>query len=317
MKIFYLIGCMGFIFFQGFFAACEISFISSSLLKLRSMRGKNKNAHLAYMLLLRPEKFLATALVGTNISVIISTTLATSFLISMEVPNSNVWVTLLFTPMIVIFAELVPKNIGRYYREEFGVKVAGVYRWAEIMFFPFISGIEKVSVWLVGKVVGKVKKRSVFVNREEIKALVKEIEIEGVLEKGEKEAIEDIFEFGETKLKDVCLPLSKVIGIDYADSFDRILSIGKSKGFTRYPVFRNRDIVGYINIFDLFYGTSKEWYPLIRPITHVGASQKLYEVFTLLKNKKENIAVVRKGKKMIGLVTLEDLIKEILGSIAK
>ena len=76
-------------------------------------------------------------------------------------------------------------------------------------------------------------------------------------------------------------------------------------------------IIGYLNIFDLFYQEEKDWRQLIRPISIVGASQKLYEVFSLLKNKKENIAVVMKGKKILGIVTLEDIIKEILTSLSK
>lgn len=313
----YLIGCIVFIFLQGFFAASEIAFVSSSILKLRAKRDQNKNTRFAYMLLLKPERFLATALIGTNISVVISTTLATSFLITLGVSNSNVWVTFLFTPLIVIFAELIPKNIGRYYREELGIKIAPFYRMLEFILYPFVSCIEKFSIWLVSMIVGRIKKRSFFVKREEILALIKDIEREGVLEKGEKEAIEDVFDFGETKLKDVCIPLKKVSGVDYTDSRERIIYTAKIKGFTRYPAFRNKDIVGYINIFDLFYNEDKEWQTHVRPITHVGLNQKLYEVFTLLKNKKENIAVVMKGKRILGIVTLEDLIKEILSSIAK
>jgi len=317
MTLFYLLGCIVFIFLQGFFAASEIAFVSSSTLKLRAKRDQNKNTHLAYKLLLKPERFLATALVGTNISEVISTTLATSFLITLGVANSNVWITFLFTPLIVIFAELIPKNIGRHYREELGVKIARLYRVFEIILFPLISSIEKLAVWLVSMIVGKVKRRSFFVRREEIIALIKDIEREGVLEKGEKEAIEDIFDFGETKLKDVCIPLKKVVGVDYTDSREGVVRTAKMIGFTRYPVFRNREIIGYLNIFDLFYEAHKEWQAHIRPITHVGLNQKLYEGFNLLKNKKENIAVVMKGKRILGIVTLEDLIREILSSIAK
>ncbi len=317
MIFLYLFGSLVFIVLQCVFVASEIAFISSSLIKVRSLRDKNKNSQFAYRLMLKPERFLATALVGTNISVVVSTVLATSLLINLGVTHSNIWITCLYTPLIVIFAELVPKNVGRYYREELGIAIAQFYRVLEIILAPLVDIIEIVSLWLVRRIVGKTRKRSFFVRKEEIMVLIKEIEREGILERGEKEAIEDVFDFGETRLKEVCVLLPRITGIDYTDSRERILEIARDRGFTRYPVFRNKEIVGYLNIFDLFYEEEKDWHAHIRPITHVGSNQKLYGVFTTLKYKKENIAVVMKGRKALGIVTMEDLIGEILSSIAK
>jgi len=90
----------------------------------------------------------------------------------------------------------------------------------------------------------------------------------------------------------------------------------KSFGFTRYPVFKNREIVGYVNMFDVFYEEGN-WQKLVRPITHVGESQKLYDVFTNLRTKRENMALVMRGKNPLGIVTLEDIIREIITSIIK
>ena len=317
MILIYFLGCLFFIFLQGFFAGSEIAFISSSMLRLRHRQKKDKRARIAYELLSNPERFFATALVGTNISVIVSSTLATYFLIDMGLRNSNIWITFLFTPLVVIFAELVPKNIGRYYKEEFSIKVGKLFKTFETIFYPLVFGIEKVSGFLIKLFLGKVKKRSFAVTREEIKALVAEVEKEGVLEKGEKEAIEDIFDFGETKLKDVCISLGRLAAVDYADTPENIFDRARKQGFTRYPVFRNKEIKGYINIFDFFYKENKDWHSLIRPITFLGSSQKLYEAFSLLKRKKESIAAVMKGRRILGIVTLEDLIREILTSIVK
>ena len=269
-----------------------------------------------YELLSRPEKFLATTLLGTNIAVVVSSSLATSLLISLGIINSAVWVTFLFTPLVVIFAELIPKNIGRHYREEFTIKFATLFVFFERLLRPLVFAAEKISLIAIKLFLGKAK-RPFFITREGIKALIAEVEKEGVLEKGEKEAIEEIFEFGETKIKDVSIPLSNVVGVDYADSVEDILLVARMHGFTRYPVFRNRQIVGYLTIFDLFYTKDTQWQKAIRPITRVGASQKLYDIFTVLQDKKETIAVVLKGNKVLGIVTQEDLMKEILHSIVK
>ncbi|UCC94784.1 MAG: DUF21 domain-containing protein [Candidatus Omnitrophota bacterium] len=318
MMYLYLFGCIFFIFLQGFFAASEISFISSSLLKLRHRQDKgDKCAARAYKLLLNPEKFLVTTLVGTNICVVLSSSLLTFFLIQLGIQQSNLWTTIVFTPLVVIFAELIPKNIGRYYREGLSSRFAGIITFFEKILAPVVITIEKASKLLVKMFMKKVKPRSPFVTKEEIKSLIKEIEKEGGIDRGEKEAIEEVFEFRLSRIKDVCVSVRHIIGLDYSDSYENILKVIREKGFTRYPVFKNKQIKGYINTYDLFYNPQGDWHALIRPITKVGFNQKLYEVFTGLKARKESIALVLKGKKTYGIVTLQDLIREIITPLTK
>ena len=315
---FYLFGCFLFIFLQGFFSASEIAFISSDLLKLRHKAEKqDKRAKLAYELSSSPERFLATTLVGINLSVVISSSLVTHIFISKGVYVSNLWVTFLFTPIIVIFAELVPKNIGMYYKEELSCRVAKVLIFFEGIFYPLVRGIEKMSTLIIRKLLKRPPAIFPSLSREGIKALLKEGVKEGVLEKGEEEAIKEIFDFRATKVKDVYTPLAKIKGINYTASQEEIIKKGRKLKFTRYPVFKGREIVGYINIYDLFYNQYQDWHRCLRQIVRVGVNQKLYEVFTSLKTRRENIAVVMKGKKTVGIVTLEDIIREILRSITR
>ena len=314
----YLIGCIGFMILQGFFAASEIGFISSSLLALRHRQDKgDKNAAKVYKLLLRPDKFLATTLVGTNISLVVSSSLLTSVLIRLDVANSNLWTTILFTPLVVIFAELVPKNIGRYFKDDFSCKAVSSISFFEKLFAPLAISIGALSRFLLKGVIGKAKPRSLFVTKEEIRSLVSEIEKGGGIDRGEKEAIEEVFEFGRDRIKDVFVDLKRIVGVDYTDSSERISEIVRGSGFTRYPVFKNKKIICYINVYDLFYNPGQSWHLFIRPIAKVGINQKLYEVFTKLKAKKESMALVLKGNKSYGIITLEDLIREIITSIIK
>lgn len=313
----YILVCIVFIFLQALFSASEIAFISTNLLKLkhRTHRG-DKKAQVAFELISNPEKFLATTLVGTNFSVIVSSSLATLLLIHLDINNSNLWIMFIFTPLIVIFAELVPKNIARFYKERFSCAVAMLIKFFERVFTPAVIVIEKMSRFLVKLLVGKARRRSLFVTKEEIKSMLKEIEHQGVLDRGEKEAIEEIFDFRQTIINNVLTPVKDIVGLDYTDTQSIVLEKTKRFGFTRYPVFRNKQIIGYINMFDLFYNTA-DWLTLIRPITRIGEDDKLYDVFTHLRENKENIAVVIKGRKTLGIVTLDDLMKEIVTSIVK
>lgn len=318
MSYLYLLGCLFFVILHGFFAASEISFISSRMVRLRHRKDKgDKKAKKVYELILNPERFLATTLVGTNISVVLSSSFLTFFLIKLGISGSNLWITFVFTPFVVIFAELIPKDIGRFYREDFSCWVVDFIDFSEKLFLPIVKGIEAVSKLLVKIFVSKAKYRSPFVTKEEIKLLVKEIQKQGGIDRGEKEAIEEVFELRNDRIKDICVGIKKVVAFDYADTYPAILETIRETGFTRYPVYRNKEIAGYINIYDLFYEAGENWQVLIRPIAKVGFNQKPQEAFTRLQSKKESIALVLKGKKAYGIITIQDIIREIITSIIK
>lgn len=305
-------------FTQAFFCASEISFISVRRLKLRhrQVRGDKKAAKI-YRLILEPERFFATTLVGINLSLVLSSSFFTSLLIKFGAKNSNLWAMLIFTPLVVIFVELIPKNIGRMFKEDFSYRAAPVIIFFEKIFFPAVKIIDVVNKFLVKTFIGRKKKLSFLITKEELKSVIKEAQMEGGLDRGETEAIEDVFDFKIDRIKDVSVGLQNLAGLDYTDSYSKILEIVKKKGFTRYPVFRNKEITGYINIYDLFYNPGKPWHSFIRPITKIGSNQKLYEVFSRLKAKKESIALIIKGGKAYGIITMEDLTREIITSIVK
>lgn len=318
MIYFYLLGCIGFMILQGFFAATEISFISSRLLQLRFRHNQgDKKAGKVYRLILSPEKLLITTLTGTNLSVVMSSSLITIFLIDLGVKESNFWTTVFFTPLVVIFAELIPKNIGRSFKEDFSCKAVDLIILFEKLFTPIVKSVELVSKFLVKTFIGKVRYRSLFVTKEEIRSMIKEMEHQGGIDKGEKEAIEGVFELKINKIKELSVRLRSVVSIDYADSAAQIMEKVKQKELTRYPVFRNREVVGYLNIYDLFYNPQEDWRSFIRPIMRVEFDQKLYEVFTRLKSKRESIALVCKGQRPWGVITLQDIIRETITSIVK
>ncbi len=316
--IIYGLGFMVCFLLAGFFAASEISFISSSRISLGHRKEKKeKGAATAYKRLLYPDKFLTTILIGVNLANILSTSLLTFMLIKLNIDNSSLWITFFFTPLVVIFADLVPKNIGRFYREDLSCKAAGIMRFFEVLFFPLVKIVLVINSLLKKIFLKKGEKESFFVTKEEIKLLAQQIQKEGQIDFGERRAIEEVFEFKENKVKDFCLPSYKIVGFDYADSKKSLLSKIKKYKFVRYPVYQNKKIVGYINIYDLFYNSNKNWRKLVRPIVKVGASQRSYEVFSILQKKKENIALVIKGNKTYGMIVLGDLTREILASIIK
>lgn len=318
MELLYLLGCIISLFIQGFFAASELSFISSSTIKLRHRhREGSRRAAKVYQMMLKPERFLTTMLIGINFFLVLGSSLLTFFLIQLHVPKSNFWAMIIFTPLTVIFAESIPKNVGQHFREDFSIWVVDIIIFFEKLFAPAVSVFERITSFVIKLSMGKVRQRSLFVSKEEFKLLVKEIQEQGTIDLGEKEAIEEVFVFTTSKVEDVGMPFKRVVGVDYNDSYETVLETAIISSFTRYPVFKNKQTIGYINIYDLFYNPAAQWQSFIRPILQVGINQKLYDVFSRLKKERQSIALVLKGNNAWGIVTMEDLMREIVTSIVK
>jgi putative hemolysin len=304
---------------QGFFSSTEISVISSRLLKLHHRKDKgDKAAGKIYSFIVSPENFLATTLVGTNLSMVLSSSFITFVLIHYKVPDSNLWITFLFTPLVVIFSELVPKSIGRYFKDEYARRTIIIFGFFEKLFFPLVYAIGKISKLLVNLLLaGKVRKRSLFVTKEELRALVRETESAGGIDFGEKKAIDGIFDFKAKKIQPIYTRLAQTITINYRQTYEEILALAKEKEFTRFPIVRDNSIIGYINIFDLFYAPQEDWHLFVRPLMTVNAGEKLYDVFIKMRDSRNNIALVLDNTHACGIITLEDLVSEIITSIVK
>jgi len=306
MNYFYLLSCILFVVLHAIFAGSEISFISSRLHNLRYRANKgDKKAKEVYELLLKPERFLATTLVGMNIALVLSSSLLTLFLMRVGIKDSFLWIIFVFTPFMVIFAELIPKNIGRFLTEDFSCNVVKIIGFFEKIFLPIVGSIEIISKYLVKIFVKKPKKRSLFVTKDEIRLLIKQIEKEGGIDRGEKEAIEEVFGFKSDKIRGICVQRKNISAFDYTDSRETILKGLNKRKFTRYPIYKDRKIAGYINIYDLFYNPKENWQAFIRPIAKVGFNQNIQEVFTRLKNEE------------YGIVAIQDIIREIITVIVK
>lgn len=309
---FMLVCVLIFAAFSAFFSGIETAFVSSDLLKVRQRKAKAYKA--IRRLFNNPERFLSTILVGNNITIVLLSTCFTSFLLGLKIENAPLKSSFIITPIALIFCEMFPKLVGRVFKERSIIRTRIFYSVIEWCFMPLTLLIEKATV-SIKKKLGLVR-RTVWA-RDDIRVLISTLHSSGEIDRSEKEAIDDVFGFSKRSVKDISCRMQNVIGFDYSEELDAILARAKNVGFTRYPVFKARELIGYVNIFDIFYTEFKDWKELVRPITVVGANQKLDEVFASLTRKRESIAVIMKGKRQIGIVTLQDLMREITESITK
>jgi len=326
LSLIYLAGVFLFTVLAGLFSGLETAFVCTDYLKIKSFKKERLKAHSNLeKFYLNPESFLSLTLIGTNFCIVVVSILFTLILIKARVDNPSFWTTLILSPVLFLFGELIPKSIGRIFKERFLLRFLSLLGFLESIFRPFIKVIEFLPILAI-KLLFKKRRisqtseslsppRREILTRDDFKIMTETLHSEGEIDRVEKEAIVDVLGFYQSKVKDVYIGLDKVVFLKDRGSKEEILNAAKKFGFTRYPVFKEGKVLGYINIFDLFYKSYKDWRELIRPILKVGINQDLSYVFKIFRSKKENIALVFKGRRPYGIITLQDIMREIIFSL--
>jgi len=295
---------------EGFFSGSEIAIISLNRIRLRILsEAKIGKAILIQNMLKDPNRLLATTLVGTNIAVVVYNI------------NSEWITTLILAPIILIFAEFIPKAIFSQSADRITFSLASFLEFFWKLFYPivwfvriFVNAILRL---ITGRPAGK--KKSPFVTTEEIKYLIKESESEGEIDNYERSIIYKIFDFGKKKLSTVMENLDSLEYISDKASIELLMKKAKESGFSRFPVRKDsREFLGIINILDVVYEKDKTQpiKDLIRPIEYISKNVYIDNALYRLQSKKQTLAiVVDDDEKPVGFFTMEDLLEELVGEI--
>ncbi len=297
---------------EAFFSGTETAMVSCSRVRIRSLAEKgNTRAKIIWKMLQQPHRFLATTLLGTNLCVVTASALATSLCLKLFPRSGTVIATIIMVPLILIFGETVPKAIFRAQANRIILAIAPLISFFQKILFPVVIAADFLSNSIVRAMGIKRKIQPGFLSKEDIKIIVQQIADEGVLEEEEEETIHRVLDFRYRKVADVMVPLNKVVSVNYNNSRKEILAKTSRQGFTRFPVFREKGIGGVVNIFDLFYH-GDDWHNYIRPLRQTEPQQRIDQLFSLLKPNKETMAAVVSKGRLIGIVTMEDIMEEIV-----
>lgn len=305
----------------GFFAGTETAMISCNKIRIRHIRDKGSvGAKIVCNILDNPHRMLGTTLVGTNLFVVTGSIFATHLGLRLFGVKGPVIAAIIMTPLMLLFGEIIPKTIARVFADKMAIKTSRILVVFEKILFPIIILFEFITN-AVMRIVGlKQTKRDLFITKEDVELLVRQITREGVLERSEQGAIHQIFDFRYTRVGEIMVRLGDVASVDYNDDRNQILEKAKRYRFTRYPVIENKRVKGVLNIFDIFYsehGPSKEgrrmhdWHKHIRPVKEVYANQRINQVLYKMQRNKDLMNIVVRNEKFIGIVTLQDIIDEI------
>ena len=297
-----------------FFSGSETAFTSIKFMKLVHLIEKKDKAALAvHSLIKRPDKLLATTLVGTNISVVIASAFATNLVFQFNENYASLIATCVMVPLVLIFGEIIPKTIGQNKSNQISLKIAPLLLFVQKIFAPIIAVVSVITASLLNLIAPRTIKKNPFLTKDEIKLILRDVSKEGIIEDYEREVIDKIFDFTLTKAVDIMVTLKDVASIEYNQSREEVLEKSRRFGFTRLPVFEGKDIKGVVNIFDIFYNSQdRDWHEFIRTLTSVSFDDRLDVVFSLMQPNKETMVAVLKNDLPIGILTVEDLIEEIV-----
>ncbi len=322
-----LLGIVLIIFFlgvQAFFAGSEMGLISYNRIRLRHLVDKgDRKAIMIQHLLEHPERFLGTTLVGVNIAVIIVTTLTNELVYRHMRVSENVVSTiaaLIIFPLIIIFGEIVPMSVSRIHSSKLVRIIVTPLRamyWILLPIVSFASFISKEITRLIG---GIKKHKNPFVTREELRLLLREGAHPGLLDKEGRRMIHEIFDLQNTFAKDIMTPLIDVKAAYVDSSVDEVIKIMRDSGHSRIPIYETRidDIVGIVTAFDLIDFTKKDLSigQILKQPYIVPEMKPIDDILLEFQLTNKNFAVVvDEYGGVSGILTLEDIIEEIVGEI--
>ncbi|MFN7171086.1 MAG: hemolysin family protein, partial [Candidatus Omnitrophota bacterium] len=310
--------------FSFFFSALETAILSLNKLRIRSYlnQGKRK-AEVVYHILTHLDRFIATVLVSNNFVNIAISALGTALLLHFFGPRWGIVIsTIAITLFILILCEITPKIIATKYPESIALGFAYPVKFLINILHPLAHFFTSLSNSLIKLLGIKPKKRSPLITEEEIRLMIELGKEEGILLEEERKLIHRIFEFGDTLVKDVMIQREKMVCIELSANEETLLDLLIEEGHTRIPVYKETldNIVGIIYAKDLPFLWKNGSLIIIADIMHpphfVSPDKKVSELLRDFQRLKIQIAIVKdEVGKVLGLVTLEDILEEIVGEI--
>ncbi|BBA51931.1 hemolysin family protein [Fusobacterium varium] len=315
------------ILLSGFFSASETALTAFRSIHLEKLEdGKhNKQVNLLKKWLKNPNEMLTGLLLGNNIVNILASSIATIVTIQfMGTSSKSVAVaTIGMTIIILVFGEITPKIIAKNH----SLKIAGVVIVIVYWFSFFTKPLIKILIWIskfIGRLLGiELEDETLMITEEDIISFVNVGEAEGIIEEDEKEMIHSIVGFGETSAKEVMTPRTAMLAFEGNKTIDDIWYEMVDNGFSRIPVYEDTidNILGVLYIKDIMNSikdgnTNVPIKNFIRPGYFVPETKSIIEILKEFKALKVHIALVLdEYGGIVGLLTIEDLIEEIVGEI--
>jgi putative hemolysin len=304
-----------------FFSAAEMAFIAANRLRLRHLAEEGNATAAAYLESFRhPERLLSTAMMGVTIAHIVAASAVTFALFPRLGGTAWLVAAASVTPVMLVFGEIIPKAVAREWATELILSFFRPLIWLSRLLTPFVALANGI-VGLVLRLVGgpRVDTRQ-FVSREELKALLQLEPGEAAISTQEAEMIDKIFDLGDTTVREVMVPLVDVVMLPETATVDDVIALIRQRGFSRIPVHGQREtnVVGIVTSMDLLRrgGQARSLGEIMRPPTFVPETKRIDDLLREMQKSRNQLAiVVDEYGGATGIVTLEDIVEQIVGEI--
>lgn len=308
---------------SAFFSASETALMSLSKIRLRNMVYENvKRAQLIQRLLENPGRLLSAILVGNNMVNIGASALATALAIK-YFGNKGVGIaTGITTLLVLLFAEITPKSLAARNSERISLKVVILLSFFVDTLKPVTTVLMYITNAMIRVLGGKSERAQPYITEDELKTMISVGHEEGVLAGEEKKMIHNVFAFGDARVTDVMTPRIHLVAAELHSSYEKIMDLFRKQQFSRIPVYEDRidNIVGLLYLKDLFFfDPAEEAFAIknyMREPYFTFEFKLVSQLFGEMRDKRIQMAVVLdEYGGTAGIITIEDLIEEIVGDI--
>jgi CBS domain containing-hemolysin-like protein len=309
------------ILMSAFFSGIETGFISINKVKIFYLKEKNNiNAIILSKLFEKPEKILSMILIGNNISNVVAATFFTILIKRFDIFNLNpeLLVSIILTPFLLFFAEILPKTLFRENADKWVISLAKIIRFFYYILYIFILFFSKISELFLKLIGAKRRKKGLEISKDEFEIMVDN----GNIDVDERKMIKSVFDLYDLQVKEIMVPRIKINAIEDSINYKKLIEFSMDCQNTRIPVYNESvdNIIGIINVNDLINNNINEdnfsLSKILRKPFYIPETKNVNELFKEMRKTKNHIAIIiDEYGGTAGLVTLEDIVEEIFGEI--
>lgn len=305
---------------SGFFSSAETALTTVNRVRMRSLEEEgNKRAARVNKILEKYSKMLSAILIGNNVVNLSASALATTLAIQISLPVGIA--TGILTVVVLLVGEIVPKTWAMLFSEKISLLYSGIiYALIQIL-TPIIFLVDKLANLILFLLHIDPHKKGATMTENELKTYVDVSHEEGVIETEEREIIYNVFDFTDAQAKDIMIPRINMVTVNEDDDYRQVLSVFRGSMYTRLPVYEeDKDsIIGFINIKDFILTEEDAEFrvcDIMRDAYYTYEFKKLADLLYEMREKATSVAfVVNEYGTTVGMITLEDLLEEIVGEI--
>ncbi len=322
-----------FVILAGIFAGSETGLYRLSRLRLRLGVEKKKISFLMLSKCVRDSSgLLLSLLIGTNLSHYLATSAITYLLLNAlgTQHNTEIYTTIFIAPILFVFSELIPKNLF-FYRSDYLMPYMApfLYTFHKILSWSGVVKMLKSISSLFASLTGSSAYSKTVITsaqRHSMQAILQDTHEEGILSSVQTDIVNRLVTISNVHIKSVMIPIEKVVTVNTKSDRVDLLNILKEHSFTRFPVFESNtgNVTGFINIYETL-GSEKDFLSLesfVKPIKRIDAETIVTDAIHFMQAEKQKILLVTKSVKVgsekpLGIVTMKDLVEELLGELAE